>query len=169
MHPEAVPLFLEAKKIQKAALVSNFVDRERERPALGPNDFIPIAMLESVSQPEAPNASRNHKRKSRYKFQTLSSVGSCYTITNLIQLTCSGMQESGKENDDWLVISASTFSLISLKFPGAYLELFSSVCIFVNLSFVFLLYGRNAATLRKRLNPSDLGEMPKFVLRKFWE
>lgn len=76
LHPEAVPLFLEAKKIQKAALVSNFVDRERERPALGPNDFIPIAMLESVSQPEAPNASRNHKRKS------------------------SGMQESGKENDD---------------------------------------------------------------------
>lgn len=76
LHPEAVPLFLEAKKIQKAALVSNFVDRERERPALGPSDFIPIAMLESASQPEEPNASKKRKRKS------------------------SGKPESGKENDD---------------------------------------------------------------------
>lgn len=76
LHPEAVPLFLEAKKIQKAALVSNFVDRERERPALGPNDFIPIPMLESASQPEEPNASKKRKRKS------------------------SGKPESGKENDD---------------------------------------------------------------------
>lgn len=86
MHPEAVPLFLEAKKIQKAALVSNFVDRERERPALRPNDFIPIPMLESAFQPEEPNASKKRKRKSRYKFQTLSSVGSCYAITNSMQL-----------------------------------------------------------------------------------
>ncbi|KAH9802086.1 Myb domain-containing protein 4r1 [Citrus sinensis] len=76
LHPEAVPLFLEAKKIQKTALVSNFVDRERERPALRPNDFIPIPMLESAFQPEEPNASKKRKRKSSRK------------------------PESGKENDD---------------------------------------------------------------------
>lgn len=29
-------------QIKKAALVSNFVDRESERPAIGPNDFIPL-------------------------------------------------------------------------------------------------------------------------------
>lgn len=41
LFPNEVPLLQEARKIQKAALISNFVDRESERPALGPTDFRP--------------------------------------------------------------------------------------------------------------------------------
>ncbi|KAG6411125.1 hypothetical protein SASPL_129199 [Salvia splendens] len=38
--PAEVPLLQTARKIQKVALISNFVDRESERPALGPKDFL---------------------------------------------------------------------------------------------------------------------------------
>lgn len=41
LFPNEVPLLQEARKIQKAALISNFVDRESERPALGPTEFRP--------------------------------------------------------------------------------------------------------------------------------
>ncbi|XP_075503533.1 uncharacterized protein LOC142540937 isoform X2 [Primulina tabacum] len=40
LFPNEVPLLQTARKIQKAALISNFVDRESERPALLPNDFL---------------------------------------------------------------------------------------------------------------------------------
>ncbi|XP_073136972.1 uncharacterized protein [Henckelia pumila] len=40
LFPSEVPLLQAARKIQKAALISNFVDRESERPSLGPNDFL---------------------------------------------------------------------------------------------------------------------------------
>lgn len=40
LFPHEVPLLQAAREIQKAALISNFVDRESERPALGPNDFL---------------------------------------------------------------------------------------------------------------------------------
>lgn len=52
LHPEEVPLLQEARKIRKAALISNFVDRESERPALGPNDFnIQLQMITATSEP----------------------------------------------------------------------------------------------------------------------
>nr|QWQ79395.1 MYB36 [Zanthoxylum armatum] len=75
LHPEEVHLFVEAKKMQKAALSSNFVDRKQERPALSPNDFKPIAVVESASQ-HGLNSSKKRKRKSSRK------------------------PESGKEKDD---------------------------------------------------------------------
>ncbi|KAJ6759878.1 SNRNA-ACTIVATING PROTEIN COMPLEX SUBUNIT 4 [Salix purpurea] len=54
-----------ARRMQKAALISNFVDRESERPALGPNDFVPLAITGPVSEPEKMDQSRKRKRKSR--------------------------------------------------------------------------------------------------------
>ncbi|GER32404.1 myb domain protein 4r1 [Striga asiatica] len=39
LFPDEVPVLQAARKIRKA-LISNFVDREAERPALGPNDFV---------------------------------------------------------------------------------------------------------------------------------
>ncbi|GMQ11457.1 hypothetical protein CsSME_00054095 [Camellia sinensis var. sinensis] len=63
--PHEVPLLQAARKIQKAALISNFVDRESERPALGPNDFIPLALTNTVSESENVNLAGKQKRKSR--------------------------------------------------------------------------------------------------------
>lgn len=40
LFPDEVSLLREEKKIRKTALIRNFVDREKERPALGPNDFL---------------------------------------------------------------------------------------------------------------------------------
>ncbi|XP_062029068.1 uncharacterized protein LOC133745092 [Rosa rugosa] len=40
LFPDEVPLLREEKRIRKTALIRNFVDREKERPALGPNDFL---------------------------------------------------------------------------------------------------------------------------------
>ncbi|XP_038726022.1 uncharacterized protein LOC120017044 isoform X2 [Tripterygium wilfordii] len=53
----------QARRIQKAALIGNFVDRESERPALGPNDFIPLSMICAVPESENVNQPRQCKRK----------------------------------------------------------------------------------------------------------
>ncbi|GAV79112.1 Myb_DNA-binding domain-containing protein/Myb_DNA-bind_6 domain-containing protein, partial [Cephalotus follicularis] len=63
--PDEVPLLQEARRMQKAALICNFVDRELERPALGPNDFVPLPTIGSVSEPEFENSLKKRKRKSR--------------------------------------------------------------------------------------------------------
>lgn len=39
LFPDEVPLRQAAWKMQKAVLVSNFVDRESERPLISPSDF----------------------------------------------------------------------------------------------------------------------------------
>ncbi|KAJ0106596.1 hypothetical protein Patl1_19692 [Pistacia atlantica] len=70
LHPDEVPVLQARRKMQKAALISNFVDRERERPALGPNDFVPLALTNSASELGDVNTSQKCERKSRYKFQT---------------------------------------------------------------------------------------------------
>lgn len=67
--PHEVPLLQAARRMQKAALISNFVDRESERPALGPNDFVPLAITGPVSGPEKMDQSRKRKRKLRYAVQ----------------------------------------------------------------------------------------------------
>ncbi|CAK9138028.1 unnamed protein product [Ilex paraguariensis] len=63
--PHEVPMLQAARNIQKAALISNFVDRESERPALGPNDFVSLPQIESVQESETVNPSGKRKRKSR--------------------------------------------------------------------------------------------------------
>ncbi|XVF50512.1 hypothetical protein PTKIN_Ptkin04bG0107100 [Pterospermum kingtungense] len=66
LHPEEVPLLQEARIIRKATRICNFVDRESERPALGPNDFnIPIQMMTPTSVPENTNLPSKEKRKER--------------------------------------------------------------------------------------------------------
>ncbi|XP_030455408.2 LOW QUALITY PROTEIN: uncharacterized protein LOC115676605 [Syzygium oleosum] len=61
LFPHEVPLLREARKVQKAALVRNFVDRESERPALGPGDFLPLPMTSCVSDPDSLNPSMKQK------------------------------------------------------------------------------------------------------------
>ncbi|KAH7365264.1 hypothetical protein KP509_18G017800 [Ceratopteris richardii] len=41
LHPELLSDFQKDNKIQRAALISNFVGRKRERSKLGPSDFVP--------------------------------------------------------------------------------------------------------------------------------
>ncbi|KAI5062505.1 hypothetical protein GOP47_0023044 [Adiantum capillus-veneris] len=43
LHPELLSVFQKDNKIQKAALISNFVGRKRERSKLRPSDFVPEA------------------------------------------------------------------------------------------------------------------------------
>ncbi|XP_050209268.1 uncharacterized protein LOC126659970 isoform X2 [Mercurialis annua] len=73
LFPHEVYLLQEARKTLKAALISNFVDRESERPALGPCDFVPLRMIESASEPKNMNKSRKPKRKAssskRHRFK----------------------------------------------------------------------------------------------------
>lgn len=64
LYPNEVPLYQAARKIRKAALISNFVDRESKRPALGPNDFAPLKMIDL---PETEDIESPRKRKSRSK------------------------------------------------------------------------------------------------------
>ncbi|XVF12614.1 hypothetical protein REPUB_Repub08aG0134200 [Reevesia pubescens] len=64
LHPEEVPLLQEARRIRKVTLISNFVDRESERPALCPNDFnIPLPIITPSSEPGKPNLPTKEKRK----------------------------------------------------------------------------------------------------------
>ncbi|KAI3443304.1 uncharacterized protein J3R85_000235 [Psidium guajava] len=71
LFPHEVPLLRDARKVQKAALVRNFVDRESERPALGPGDFLPLSMTNCVSVPDSLNPSMKQKTGS-----SVSQVGS---------------------------------------------------------------------------------------------
>ncbi|PON35931.1 Octamer-binding transcription factor [Trema orientale] len=60
--PDEVPLLQAAKRIQKAAFIANFVDRESERPALCPSDFGPLPMITSS---EGINHSKKQTGKPR--------------------------------------------------------------------------------------------------------
>ncbi|GMJ06617.1 hypothetical protein HRI_004330900 [Hibiscus trionum] len=74
LHPEEVPLLREARKVRKTALISNFVDRESERPALGPNDFnVQLPMITATSEPENTNLPSKGKRKRRKPMITAAS------------------------------------------------------------------------------------------------
>ncbi|KAK8569436.1 hypothetical protein V6N13_046491 [Hibiscus sabdariffa] len=74
LHREEVPLLRQARKIRKAALISNFVDRESERPALNPNDFnVQLPMITATSEPENTNLPSKGKRKRRNNDQVASS------------------------------------------------------------------------------------------------
>ncbi|GLT60360.1 hypothetical protein SLA2020_331290 [Shorea laevis] len=49
LHPDRVPLLQEARRIWKSTCVSNFVGRESERPALGPDDFVPLRLVQLLN------------------------------------------------------------------------------------------------------------------------
>ena len=48
MLPQELELRQAARRVQKAALVCNFVDRETERTALSPSDFFQAPMISSA-------------------------------------------------------------------------------------------------------------------------
>lgn len=65
LFPNEVPLLQEARKIQKAALISNFVDRESERPALGPTDFRPVPNTVLLCNTDDPKPAPKRNVKTR--------------------------------------------------------------------------------------------------------
>ncbi|OWM62626.1 snRNA-activating protein complex subunit 4 [Punica granatum] len=71
LFPQEVPLLQQAKKIQRMAFISNFVDRESERPSLSPNDFLllPPADPASTSEPERTDPPSKQERKPRKRAQ----------------------------------------------------------------------------------------------------
>ncbi|XP_051119227.1 uncharacterized protein LOC127243311 isoform X2 [Andrographis paniculata] len=64
LFPNEVPRLQEDRKIQRAALISNFVDRESEKPSLGPNDFV-LPKQECITGSEIVGSSTTQKRGSR--------------------------------------------------------------------------------------------------------
>ncbi|XP_021743388.1 uncharacterized protein LOC110709474 [Chenopodium quinoa] len=72
LFPNDVLRLKAAKDIEKAALISNFVDRESERPTLGANDFVPLRITDSTNRQEIENVTQeqNKSRKSRKADQT---------------------------------------------------------------------------------------------------
>ncbi|XP_077243959.1 uncharacterized protein LOC143884331 isoform X2 [Tasmannia lanceolata] len=76
--PHEVPLVQAARKIQRAALITNFVDREEERPALGPNDFMLAAPeINSLCETGNENAKRKQKKKSCEMPDSVKQITSC--------------------------------------------------------------------------------------------
>lgn len=65
LFPNEVPLLKAARDIKRAALISNFVDRESERPALGPSDFVHLPITDSTLAEEIENVPNARKKKSR--------------------------------------------------------------------------------------------------------
>lgn len=65
LAPEEVPLLREARKLQKNALISNFVDRESERPTLGPCDFVSLPAITDGSEHKNADPSVKQKKRSR--------------------------------------------------------------------------------------------------------
>lgn len=68
MFPHEVPRLKAARRIRKVALISNFVDREARRPALGPNDFVQLQLLDSVPETGKTDSCKKGKGKSRYSY-----------------------------------------------------------------------------------------------------
>lgn len=65
MRPHEVHLAQEARKIQKAALLNNFADREAERPALGPDDFLIAAGNHILAETAYEGRVEQPKKKQR--------------------------------------------------------------------------------------------------------
>eukprot|EP00249_Psilotum_nudum_P024573 c29226_g1_i2 orf=382-2736(-) len=62
LHPEHLSEFQKDAHIRKVALVSNFVGRKKERPRLGPSDFI----SESISVPESHSSLLQNQKNRRH-------------------------------------------------------------------------------------------------------
>ncbi|KAJ6795083.1 myb-like protein L [Iris pallida] len=60
LRPYEVPLHRQARQLEKSVLISNFVDREIERPSIGPSDFL---ALPCPPDPQCESATLSKKRK----------------------------------------------------------------------------------------------------------
>ncbi|TMW99976.1 hypothetical protein EJD97_001594 [Solanum chilense] len=65
LFPDEVYMLKEAKKIRREAFISNFVDREDERPALRPNDIVPTQKLSSGAGRETTSVNKKRKLRPR--------------------------------------------------------------------------------------------------------
>ncbi|KAK9118572.1 hypothetical protein Scep_016665 [Stephania cephalantha] len=113
--PHEVPLLQAARRLQKVALISNFVDREEERPALGPGDFLPLPWGDSVPADEnggdsipadengEVNAGNDEKTraKSKSKKQKVSSCGASMKKSSRRRGSkCQKSSQATKVNDE---------------------------------------------------------------------
>ncbi|KAI3921949.1 hypothetical protein MKX01_005638 [Papaver californicum] len=81
LFPHEVPLIQAAKKIKKSALISNFVDRESERPALDHSDFVALPGPESVLALESgTNAGKEKKSRRKPKLKSAKDLVPCDDI-----------------------------------------------------------------------------------------
>lgn len=63
MFPNEVHLLKAARKMRKSVLISNFVDREKERPLIGPDDFYYVGKeIIASDENDEPNKKRRKKR-----------------------------------------------------------------------------------------------------------
>ncbi|CAN4088780.1 unnamed protein product [Withania somnifera] len=65
LFPDEVPMLQVAKKIQREAFISNFVDREEERPALRPDDIVLTHKLSHRAGCETTSANKKRKLRPR--------------------------------------------------------------------------------------------------------
>lgn len=70
--PHEVPMLQRARKMKKAALISNFVDREHARPALTVNDFVAPLLLESPPEPNQDHITSDNQNQRSVFFFTVS-------------------------------------------------------------------------------------------------
>ncbi|CAN0902395.1 Myb-like protein L [Linum grandiflorum] len=63
LFPREVPLLKEARKIRKVVLITNFVDREEERPALGLEDFVTTSLVGLLPDSEKVDRSGKSRRQ----------------------------------------------------------------------------------------------------------
>lgn len=99
LFPTEVPLLQAARKIQKAALISNFVDRESERPALGPNDFR-LPETYCITGSENVDPSTRKKTRSRYDVTVIVLVHSLLHFdTDIVSSITSRRREAHEHNE----------------------------------------------------------------------
>ncbi|XP_076887053.1 uncharacterized protein LOC143537090 [Bidens hawaiensis] len=77
LFPEEVRMLKVARTMKKAALISNFVDREGERPDLTVKDFVPLLQIESDHKDNEDQTISNKKKQRTVKRSRTARKGSC--------------------------------------------------------------------------------------------
>ncbi|KAJ7975197.1 Octamer-binding transcription factor [Quillaja saponaria] len=83
--------------MQKAALISNFVDRESERPALRLNDFLPLPVICSAPEIETVYSSRKTRSNLPKKNRPKKCLKEAHMISDEVQdiVNCNEVETSG--------------------------------------------------------------------------
>uniref|UniRef100_A0A803MXY1 Uncharacterized protein n=1 Tax=Chenopodium quinoa TaxID=63459 RepID=A0A803MXY1_CHEQI len=102
LFPNDVLRLKAAKDIEKAALISNFVDRESERPTLGANDFVPLRITDSTNRQEIENVTQEQSksRKSRKSRKADPTSVSCHGPKGVRSRKCKKGDRLTTHNDD---------------------------------------------------------------------
>ncbi|KAG9131237.1 hypothetical protein Leryth_006097 [Lithospermum erythrorhizon] len=84
LFPEQVPMLQAAHKTKRTAMISNFVERVSERPAIGPNDFLQVPVDGDDLKLTRDSAGRNTKRKSKSNIKKDLLIPKCENPDNLV-------------------------------------------------------------------------------------